>query len=139
MDKQIAELRSAVSALGAKKPGRRIPSSVRALAVAYATRGRARGETWKAMARQVGLSSESLRRWTEAAAAPTGATVVVPVRVRGASGSPEAASTGALTKSSSVAPRVAVAGRALVLVSPRGFRLEGLELREAHLLLEALS
>ena len=145
MDEQVRRLRAAVAALGPRKRGRRIPSSVHTLAVAYAKRGRAFGRSWKAMSREVGLSSESLRRWTEAAAARehSEGVSVVPVTVRRlAHGQAEATAHGGaeglVPATREVSP--AIGGDSpLVLVSPHGYRLEGLGLGEARLLLEALS
>lgn len=144
MDEQTKRLRAAVAALGPRKRGRRIPSSVRAMAVSFATRGRARGLSWAALSREAGLSSESLRRWTGAADVPRDGVSVVPVTVR-ARDDDEPRQSVSLTTGATVAAAKAVASRSasgassLVLVSPRGFRLEGLGLGEAHLLLEALS
>lgn len=144
MDDQVGRLRAAVAALGARKRGRRIPSSVHALAVAFAARGRARGLSWEALSREVGLSGESLRRWTEASEADHSRSVtVVRVTVRQEpSERAEAAGRSpgeALVAGTAVVARPAVAAGPLVLVSPRGYRLEGLGLGEARLLLEALS
>lgn len=143
MDEQVTRLRAAVAALGARKRGRRIPSSVHALAVAFAARGRSRGLSWETLSREVGLSAESLRRWTEAAAERSKPVSVVPVTVREAEGG-EAGAAGpspreALVPAPTVRSTASVAAGPLVLVSPRGYRLEGLGLGEARLLLEALS
>jgi len=137
MDEQVGRLRAAVATLGRRRRGRRIPSAVHALAVAFAARGRAQGRSWAALSREAGLSAESLRRWTQGASAGPGPVSVVPVAVRETR---DASSPGeALVAAAAVVSTRAGGAEPLVLVSPRGYRLEGLGLGEARLLLEALS
>ena len=121
-EEQAGRLREAIASLDRKNPKEAFPGWLRELAVEYARAGRERGLAWKQLARMCGLSSESLRRWSEAVAGKNGAAALVPVHVEEAvvsAGSPRRGG--------------------LVLVSPRGFRLEGLDVGGAYRLLEALS
>jgi hypothetical protein len=106
--------RAAVAALGARGRTSRIPEPVRAQVLAYARRARAAGRSWGAIARTVGLSAGSLTKWSRT---PAPARTLVPVAVVAAPAGPPAA---------------------LVVVSPGGYRVEGLDLPTATALLRAL-
>lgn len=81
--------------------------------LAYTRRQRAAGQSWARIARRVGLSVGSLKNWSQT---PPPARTLVPVAV-------------------AAAERPAAA---LVVVSPGGYRLEGLDLPTATALLRAL-
>lgn len=101
-----------------KGRGKRYPVELKARLVAYATRRRAAGARFATIGEELGLGYETVRQWcTDAergsalAAAPTR---VVPVEV------------------------VAEGRSAIAIVSPSGFRLEGLDMAEAVAALRAL-
>lgn len=100
--KQRAAL--AVRSLGKRGRTARIPDPVRRAVVAYAERARADGRSWKVISHEVGLSASLLVRWHRGPrkAAPRN---LVPVRI--AAPAP-------------TQPR-------LVLVTPGGHRIEGLD------------
>ena len=85
----------------------------------YARRQRAAGYSWTRIARTVGLSVGSLKNWSRV---PPPARILVPV---------------AVTASTGVATPV-VPPAALVVVSPGGYRVEGLDLTTVSALLRAL-
>ena len=87
--------------------------------LAYARRQRAAGYSWTRIARTVGLSVGALKNWAQV---PGPARTLVPVAVT--------ASSGVTTP--------AVSPAALVVVSPGGYRFEGLDLATASALLRAL-
>ena len=87
---------------------------MRARVLAYTRRQRAAGYSWARIAHRVGLSVGSLKNWSRTRPP---ACQLVPVSVTAA---PE------------------VAGPALVVVSPGGYRVEGLDLASATALLRAL-
>src|SRR5438309_6290937 len=99
--------RAAVAALGRRGRTTRIPNAVRSQVLAYARRQRAAGHSWTRIAHTVGLSVGSLKNWSRL---PAPARMLVPVAV--------AAPTAVAT---SVVPPAA-----LVVVSPGGYRVEGL-------------
>ena len=107
--------RAAVAALGPRGRTSRIPDAVRAAVLAYARRARAVGRSWTRIAHAVGLSAGALKNWSQA---PAPARTLVPVNV--ATSAPE------------------VPAAALVVVSPGGYRVEGLDLPTATALLRAL-
>jgi len=107
--------RAAVAALGPRSRTSRIPVAVRMRVLAYARRERAAGRSWHRIARAVGVSAGSLKNWSQT---PPSARTLVPVAV--------------------AAPAPEVAARGLVIVSPGGFRLGGVDLPTATALLRAL-
>lgn len=107
-------VRAAVAALGRRGRTTRIPDAVRAEVLAYARRQRAAGRNWTRIAHTVGLSVGSLKKW---ARTPPPARRLVPVAVATAAQVPAAA---------------------LVVVSPGGYRVEGLDLPTTSALLRAL-
>jgi hypothetical protein len=116
-DRQVAaRLRGQLAAMGARYRGARIPPPLRAELIAYARTWRAAGTSMRTIAAALGVAPESIRRWTQPPAAPS--TALVPVRV--------------------VPDRLPAARSALTLVSPRGFRVEGLGLADVGTLLAAL-
>jgi hypothetical protein len=91
------------------------PPKLRAQVGAYARAKRAEGLTWRAIAEEVGLSRTAVATWAKEAA-PQGASRLVPV----------------------VLVEEPQEGTPLSLVSPHGFRLEGLSLQQAAQLLGLL-
>jgi hypothetical protein len=116
-DRQVAaRLRGQLAAVGARYRGARIPPQLRAELIAHARARRAAGASMRTIAVALGVAPESIRRWTRVPAARS--TALVPVQV---------------------VPEHSVARAApLTLVSPRGFRVEGLGLAEVGALLGAL-
>src|SRR2546426_5099213 len=112
-DGQIAG--AAVAALGPRGRTSGIPDAVRAEVLAYARRQRAAGRSWARIAHVVGLSAGALKNWSQT---PGPARTLVPVEV------------------ATSVPGVPAA--ALVVVSPGGYRVEGLDLPTATALLRAL-
>jgi hypothetical protein len=108
------EVRAAVAALGPRRRTTRIPDAVRARVLAYTGRQRALGYSWARIAHRVGLSVGSLRNW---ARTPPPAQQLVRVAV---TAGPERSTP------------------TLVVVSPGGYRLEGLDLATATAVLRAL-
>jgi len=100
-----------------KGRGKRYPERLRGEATRYARERRAEGASYGCIGRELGLGLETVRRWC--------------LRATGES------ATGAALVPIEVVPEPTDDG--LVLVSPSGFRLEGLELREAIAALGALS
>ena len=107
-------VRAAVEALGPRGRTTRIPDPIRARVVAYARQERAAGQSWARIARTVGLSAGALKNWSRT---PPAARTLVPVEV-------------AATATMPPMP--------LVVVSPDGYRVEGLDLATASALLRAL-
>jgi len=136
MDQHARQIRAAIAALGKREPNCPYPQHIRAEVVAYTDRGRKRGRAWRTLGQALGLDGSTVRRWLEDAEA------------NGAAGGsqsdvPDAAvedQPTALVPVDVQADAPAVQVRAdLVLVSPSGFRLLGLELAEAAELLRTLS
>jgi hypothetical protein len=105
--------RAAVAALGQRGRTTRVPDAVRARVLAYTRRRRAAGDSWTTIARTVGLSASALKNWSRG---PASAPALVPVKVAAAALPP--------------AP--------LVVISPGGYRVEGLDLATTSALLHAL-
>jgi predicted transcriptional regulator len=98
-------LRRRVAALGARRRGARVPALLRAEIAGYAAERRAAGARMEAIARETGVSPESVRRWLVGAARrrrPTMSAVAV-----------------------AIGPEQVAGG--VVLVSPSGYRVEGLD------------
>ncbi len=123
MDARAERLRAAVVALGRTKRNQPIPLALRAELIACARAARARGVGWAAIARGLGVSMTGLKRWF---AAPThvrsAAPVLRRVRVRSAAGDLRASDRPALR-----------------VISPQGYRVEGLDVAAAAALLRALA
>ena len=111
-------VRRRVAQLGPRGRTTRIADDVRHEIVAFARQQRAAGQSWRAIAQGVGVSLESVRRWSAAARLATRPvpTAVVPVQVR-----------------------AEVDGRGVVLVAPNGYRVEGLSVADAGGLLRMLA
>ena len=114
MSKNLARLREEVAKHEGGR-GNRYPAALQREAIRYARSRREEGASWATIAGEVGLRFETLRRWclreSEVAMAS-----IVPVEVDA---------------------REAV-GSEVVIVSPSGFRLEGLDAASAVAALRAL-
>lgn len=109
MDHEAAELRREFSKL-TRGHGRRYPEGLRARATTLAKAARRSGTSWSAIADAVGVNVETLRVWCRSSEQPKMRRVVI-----------------ADEQSSQV-----------TIVSPSGFRVEGLSMRDAIALLEKL-
>ena len=94
--------------------GRRYPAGLRERITVYARSRRDEGEGWATISDELAVPWETLRRWT---LGPKPSTAMVPVEV--------------------IAPAVVAEG--VAVVSPTGWRLEGLDVREAVAVLRAVS
>ena len=115
MDALQRQAREAIEGLGERGRTQRIPDEVRQAVMAYARRERSRGRRWSEIAAAVGLSTSVLGRWSRGQR--WARSRVVRVAVSGQSVDAQAA---------------------LVLVTPAGYRLEGLDAAKALDLLRAL-
>jgi predicted transcriptional regulator len=111
-ERRAADLRGALSAHETGR-GKRYDAALKAQAMDLASQRRSEGQSWRKVAEELGLRVETVRRWCEGSA-PKG------VRMR--------------TVESVMAPE----GRGVVVVSPRGLRVEGLTIDQAVVLLRAL-
>jgi hypothetical protein len=114
MDGGLEQVRGALAGLGARGRTTRIPDAVRARVVEYVRGQRGRGKAWRSIAEEVGLSATVLQRW-----------------MRGAPNAPHR-----LARVKVVADPQATA--TVSLVSPSGYRIEGVRLEAALRALEAL-
>ncbi len=112
MDKETAILRRDLGRVETGR-GRRYPAELRARVVTWARGRRAAGASWEEIKLELGQQFDTVRRWCVEAGETK---ALVPVRV--------------------VAPRVPV--RTLSVVSPGGFRIDGLTPGEAAALLREL-
>ena len=111
---EIAALRREL-ARHEKGRGKRYPTDLKRRVTGYAIRQREVGATYEAIAETLGLAFETVRRWcTAATSIDEHAPMLVPVEV------------------------VAEARSTVAIISPSGFRLEGLEPAEAVAALRAL-
>ena len=118
MNRDAKAFRRGLAGLEPRGVTGRVPNDLRKVAVRCVLAERARGVTWRRLSADLGVGASTLRRWI-AGAAQGGAhhgLVPIPVIVE-----PE--------------PLSASVASSLVLVSPRGYRLEGLDVREAAELL----
>lgn len=106
--------RKAVGALGRRGRTSRIPDDVRSVVLAYARAERDRGVRWREIAGTVGLSESVLVRWSrgERRSRSRGPGRLLPVRVAAARSA------------------VGVIGT-VTLVSPSGYRIEGISAADA--------
>jgi hypothetical protein len=120
MDRLEMQAREAVKRLGRRGRTQRIPAAVREPVIAYARAARARGVSWRRIAKAVGLSSSGVQRFASARRRfPPRRAALVPVALR-----PPASETAATS--------------ALLWITPSGHRLERLSLEDAVALLRAL-
>jgi hypothetical protein len=111
MDTEAFRLRSELARVE-KGRGKRYPAELQARVVQWAKRRRSAGASWQQIKRELGQRFDTVRRWCQA---PTTARdrALVPVRV--------------------VSEQTVV--RTVSVVSPSGFRVDGLTLSEAAALL----
>jgi len=123
MEELAARVREALEQHGRPR-GRTVPypTEVRELAKAYVRRGRARGESWPALAERVGIKPSTLQNWYLRNGTAKKNVSVAPLPVR-------------------VTPDVVESAneqRTFAIVSPSGYRVEGLSIDEAAELLARL-
>ena len=115
MDARVKRFREAVTRQGGSGVGKRYPSELRALAVAVAEDRRE--EPLARLAAELGISTVSLQRWLEPGE---------PVRFRPVEVEP------------GYAEVPGTPARGVALITPRGYRVEGLEAAELVSLLRVL-
>jgi hypothetical protein len=99
--------------------GRRYPADLRQRITAYARARRADGASWATIASEIGgPPSQTLMRWCADDVEVESAGALVPVEI--------------------IAPMTPAPAAVIAIVSPTGWRLEGLELADAVALLRAL-
>ena len=136
MDDTINEIRERLLRFSRESPMAPYPSQVRSLVVSYAQREIGDGVNFKQISRLVGIPANTIRYWwtqaqmqmerrSKATRKEDAPRSPAPVRVKQKEDS-----------TSSVSP---VGPGRLVLVTPGGYRLEGLALEEALLVLERCS
>ena len=108
-----SRLRRRVWALGPRGPGSRVPELLRSDITAYARERQAGGASLEEIAAEVGLTRETIRNWLRSAKADR---ELVPV---------------------AIVPEI-VEGAAIVVVSPQGYRVEGLDVAGVATLLRML-
>jgi predicted transcriptional regulator len=110
---RMAELRRSIAELGPRRRGARIPEDLRREIATYARERRDDGVTLDAVADEIGVSAETIRRYVQ--------------RKR---------SSRELVRVEVIPDAMEV--DALVVISPRGYRVEGLDLERAARLLRLL-
>lgn len=105
MTTSYSELRETIARNRAGRPHWRCPNALRERIVAFARQRQQAGETMTRIAEQVGLSVTCVRRWMKAGDGPR----LRPVRIAETSSSPSSTSRDSLA-----------------LITPNGYRLEGL-------------
>jgi len=101
----------------------RLPDVIRERVLEYVAEGRAEGTSWNALSKAVGLSAKTLQRWQANGlngVAPNGTRALVPVTV------------------DTERTVFALEAVRVVLHSPKGWRIEGLDVDEAIEVLRAL-
>jgi len=111
---RAAQIRRRIAELGPRRRGARIPEDLRRGIASYGRVRRREGVSLDALAKELGVSSETVRRYVQ-------------VRPR----LPELVPVEVLADGMD-------APRALVMVSPRGYHVEGLDLEEMARLLRML-
>lgn len=115
MDDQVKQFRAAVQKLGGPGRGRRYPQALRDLAVSYRAETQAAGRSLRAAAADLGIAEATLDRWVSSA---------------GQEGWQGGLQEVVLADSVSSSP--------LSVVTPGGYRVEGLSLPEITTLLRSL-
>lgn len=117
--READRIQAAVARLGRTRRSERIPPALRARATKVIGEWRAAGATWRSIARGVGLSVNTVKRWgAHESRSRRVERVLVPVRVRG--------------------ERAVERRTGLTLVTAGGMRVEGLGVTEAAELLREL-
>lgn len=111
MDKEAAKLRQDLSRVETGR-GKRYPKELRQRVVAWAQRRHSQGASWETIKAELGQEFDTVRRWCLAAGTSR---ALVPVRVLSVG-----------------------AARTVSVVSPTGFRVEGLAITEAAALLREI-
>jgi hypothetical protein len=109
---EVEQVKAALAAHGPKQRGRKVPVPIREQVVAVMRRLCASGSTRTAVAERLEVSLESLRRWEQAMSRSLVAVEVVSEASRRSAG--------------------------IVVTSPSGFRVEGLDVETAAALLRRL-
>lgn len=109
--------REAIARLGKRGRTTRIPDDVRAAVLGYVERERTRGRSRQEVAGELGLSGSVVARWSNGRPRTRGK--LVPVRVL-------------------AAPTVEREATAVRIISPSGYRIEGISFREAVEAMRAL-
>ncbi|MFM7203333.1 MAG: transposase [Myxococcota bacterium] len=144
MTPELAELRKALQAIPYRGGRRRYPEALKARVVAYHQARRAAGALCREVASELGLSRSQLSEWSR----PAGEAGFLAVQLQDDIDPCQAAEAEAVTNGRAELPpdlRVEPegsrpAGRSpLLLTSPAGWRIEGLELESLMQLLEHLS
>jgi hypothetical protein len=118
--------RQAIESLGRRGRTSKIPPAVRAEVLAYALPERTRGIGWREIAKAVGVSSSTIRRWAACEQPRSG---------KPGSGKPRS---GKLVPVTLGMGRGSTEAGPLVLISPAGYRIEGLGRDQALEMLRAL-
>lgn len=117
----LREARRALQALGARGQTSRVPPRVRRAVLAYIEAARDEGVAWGHLADQVGLSESALRRWREQEDGRD-RVALLPVEVIGDADAVVAAEPSQIVG-------------AMTLISPGGYRVEGLGVEQLATLL----
>jgi len=120
MDEQAQQIQRTVADFRSRNPRAAYPREIREQVVEYARRGRAQGRSWRELAEAVGMGTASLHHWVNDNGKAKGQATLVPVAVSADQGRKQS-------------------DRSVVVISPSGFRLEGLSFTEAADLLRMLS
>lgn len=115
MGASLQVARRALAGLGERGRTTAIPDEVREVLVSCALEQRGRGKSWSAIAKVLGVSTSGLIRWSKRRVARCEGAVPVEIRVEEPSNGP-----------------------AVTLVSPAGYRVEGLGVSEALAVLREL-
>ena len=115
-DREARELRRRVARLKRGRPGFRFSAALRLRITAWVTMQRERGAWWCDLEREIGVSSDTLKRWATPRITATPGLAMRPVDVI------DAPPTGTVT-----------------LVSPTGLRIEGVAIADAIAILRGLS
>ncbi len=115
MDSRVLEFRAGVANLGTPGRGRRYPRSLQSLAVQYWQDARRNGQALRHAAADLGVSDATLQRWTDE--------------------DPEDRVVGTMRE---VVVKDPTGPVSLSVVTPDGYRIEGLEVNEVSLLLRSL-
>lgn len=119
MDREATRIRGLVRAAGPRGRGARLPEDVRRELIAYAHRRRSDGVGIHRIAAATGVSSESIRRWTGRDELRSIARQLIAVEVR-----------------EDVTPLTVAS---LSVSSPSGYRIDGLTLEQAVVVLGRLA
>lgn len=116
MVRESGELRRRVMALGRRTRGARIPEELRAEVIGYAAEQRRCGDGVRKIARSLGVSPESIRRWTTPSTIKR-SRALVPIVLR--------------EDDDTV--------KGITVIAPGGYRVEGLSITSAAALLRELA